>query len=289
MMKRFFSFLLILLFLFLAVGCGSNVDQSVEDVAGDYEIAEEGKAGVTENLVPKTDVDFSPDKIIRTGTINLYTDDYNNTMTRIIAYITDLGGFVQSSNEGFVDNKDITYGSSGYLVIRVPSGSFLDALEEIKSYGRAVGSSTNTENITGSYKDVESELKSFRIEEERLLSYLSKAEKIEDMLTIEKELTRVRTEINSRVTILNNYDKMVEFSTITINLTESKSATGNIDSPFSDFGLKISRGFASSINLLLNIVASLILVIIWLLPFLVVVGLVLLVIWVVIKRKNKKL
>lgn len=288
-MKRIFSFLLILVLLFLASGCGSSVDKSVADVAGDYEVAEEGKAGVLENLVPKTDADFSQDKIIRTGRINLYTNDYENTTTRIIEYITGLGGFVQSSNEGYIDSQELAGGNSGYMVVRVPASSFLDALEEIKSYGRAVGSSTDTENITGTYKDMESELKSFRIEEERLLSYLSKAEKIEDMLTIEKELTRVRTEINSRVTILNNYDKLVAFSTITINLTESKSATGQIESPFSEFGLKIGSGFASSINLLLSIVAGLILVIIWLLPFLVVVGVVLLVIWVVIKRKNKKI
>ncbi len=288
-MKRIFLIFLILAFLFLATGCGSSVNKSVEDVPGDFGVAEDGKVDVVENMVPKTDSDFSSDKIIRTGIINLYTDDYQNTITKITAYITDLGGFIQSSNEGFVDSKDLTYGGSGYMVVRVPSASFMDSMEKLKSYGRAVGSSTNTENITGSYQDVESELKSFRIEEERLLSYLSKAEKIEDMLTIEKELTRVRTEINSRVTILNNYEKLVAFSTITINLTESKSATGNIESPFSDFGLKISRGFASSINLLLNIVAGLILVIIWLLPFLFIVGLVLLVIWAIIKRKNKKI
>lgn len=288
-MKRIFSIFLILAFLFLAAGCGSSVNKSVEDVAGDFEVAEDGKVGTIENLVPKTDSDFSQDKIIRTGRIDLFTDDYQKTMTRISNYITDIDGFIQSSNEGYVDSKDLTYGSSGYMVVRVPSANFLDAMEKIKSYGRSVGSSTDTENITSSYKDVESELKSFRIEEERLLSYLSKAEKIEDMLTIEKELTRVRAEINSRVTILNNYDKLVAFSTITINLTESKSATGNIESPFSDFGLKISRGFASSINLLLNIVAGLILVIIWLLPFLFIVGLVLLVIWAIIKRKNKKI
>lgn len=288
-MKRILSIFLVFAFLFLVTGCGSSVNKTMEDVAGDLGVAEDGKVGVTENLVPKSDSDFSPDKIIRNGRIDLFTDDYQKTMTRISTYITDLGGFIQSSNEGYVDSRDMAYGSSGIMIVRIPSASFLDAMEKLKSYGRAVASSINSENITSSYKDVESELSSFRIEEERLLSYLSKAEKIDDMLTIEKELTRVRSEINSRVTILNNYDKLVTFSTITINLTESKSATGNIESPFSDFGLKISSGFASSVNLLLNVIAGLILVLIWLLPFLVIIGLVLLVIWAVIKRKNKKI
>lgn len=285
-MKRILSIFLIFVFLLLGVGCGVGSNKS-EDVAGDYGVTEDGKSGAGENLVPKTDSDFSMDKIIRNGRINLFTEDYQNTVDKITAYVIASGGFIQSTNDGYRDSNNMAYGSSGFMVVRVPSASFMDAMEEIKSYGRPVGSSTDTENITGTYKDVESELKSLRIEEERLLTYLSKAEKIEDMLTIEKELTRVRTEINSRVSILNNYDKMVAFSTITINLTESKSATGNIESPFSDFGLKISSGFASSINLLLNIIAGLILVIIRLLPFLVIVGLVLLVIRLVIKKKNK--
>ncbi len=286
-MKKLLSVFLILAFLVLAVGCGASVNESSGVSSGDYEASEDGKSVTGENLVPKADSDFSMDKIIRNGTINLYTDDYQNTIGKITSYVTGIGGFIQSSNDGYVDSNNLAFGSSGFMVLRVPSVKFMDSMEEIKSYGRPVGSSTNTENITGTYQDVESELKSLRIEEERLLTYLSKAEKIEDMLTIEKELTRVRTEINSRVSILNNYDKLVAFSTITINLTQSKSATGNIESPFSDFGLKISSGFASSINLLLNILAGLILVMVRLLPFLIIVGVVLLILWFIMKRNRK--
>jgi hypothetical protein len=286
-MKRVLSIFLILAFLLLGVGCGAGVSKSVEDVAGDYEVSEDGKSVAGENLVPKANSDFSMDKIIRNGRISLFTDDYQNTVNKITAYVTGAGGFIQSSNDGYGDGNNRFYNSSGFMVVRVPSARFMDAMEEIKSFGRPAGSSTDTENITGTYKDVESELKSLRIEEERLLTYLSKAEKIEDMLTIEKELTRVRIEINSRVSILNNYDKLVAFSTITINLTESKSATGNIESPFSDFGLKISSGFASSINTLLNILAALILVLVWMSPFLIILGVILLIVWIVIKRKRK--
>ncbi|KAF0091928.1 MAG: hypothetical protein FD141_112 [Fusobacteria bacterium] len=286
-MKRLLSMFLIMAFLVFAVGCGVGVSKSEGGVAGDYEVTEDSKGIADDNLVPKTDSDFSQDKIIRNGKIDLFTDDYQNTVDKITSYVTGLDGFIQSSNDGYVDSNKLAYGSSGFMVVRVPSVKFMDSMEEIKSYGRPTDSSTNTENITGTYKDLESELKSFKIEEERLLTYLTKAEKIEDMLTIEKELTRVRTEINSRASILNNYDKLVAFSTITINLTESKSATGNIDSPFSDFGLKISSGFAASINLMLNILAGLILILIRLLPFLIIVGVALLILWF-FKKKNRK-
>ena len=289
-MKRIFTLLLVMFFLIVSVGCGASEDKQGVDSSGDYGIVDEEKAPVDngEVLVPTVDQVFAVDKVIHNGRIDLYTDDYKATFDKITSYVRGICGFVQASNDAYVDESDFSFGSTGYLVLRVPSAKFSDSMDVIEGYGRSVGSSTSSENITESYKDIESELKSYRIEEERLLVYLTKAGKIDELLTIEKELTRVRTEINSRVSILNNYDKQVAFSTITVNLTEDKTATGKIDSPFSDFGQKVSDGFVSSINALMAIAAGIILIMVQLLPFLVILGVILLVVWLVMKKKNGK-
>lgn len=288
-MKKIFVFLLVMFFLIVGAGCGASQNKSGADSSNGNGAAEDGKTPTTsdEGFVPAMDSVFTIDKVIHNGRIDLYTDNYKVTVNKITAYVKGLGGFIQSSNDAYVDENNYSLGSTGYMVIRVPSAKFEDSMDVIKSYGRSVGSSTSSENITETYKDVESELKSLKIEEERLLVYLTKADKIADMLTIETELNRVRTEINSRTSILNNYDKQVAYSTITINLTEDKSATGKIDSPFSDFGQKIMSGFVSSINVLMSVVAGFILVVFQLLPFLIIVGVVLLIVWFV-RKKNKK-
>lgn len=288
-MKKLISFLLIAIFLVLGTACGASGDKSAVDGGADYEVGQDDKASVDGNVVPDLDVELQVDKIIKSGSISLYTEDYKTTAKKIEDYVTGIGGFIQSSNDSYVDYTDVMSDQRGSLVVRVPSDKFMAAMAEIKSYGRSVGSTTNSENISETYQDVESELKSFKVEEERLLTYLSKADKIEDMLNIEKELTRVRTEINSRTAILKNYDKLVAYSTISITLTENKSATGKLESPFGDFGDKIGSGFISSVNLLLSILAGLIVIFFQLLPFAAIAGVVLLVVWLVIrKNRNRK-
>jgi len=269
------------------VGCSSGGDTKSAMDSGGIVVSEEVTKAPDSSVVPKVDANFSPDKIIRTGRVELYTDDYLRTVDKINSYVNGIGGFIQSSNDIFGDSNNNSLASSGYMIIRVPSAKFNASMDEIKSYGRVVGSGTQTENITENYQDINSELKSLNVEEDRLLNYLTKADKIEDLLNIEKELARVRTLINSKTSILNNYDKQVGYSTININLTESKSATGNIESPFSGFALKISSGFVSSINFLMNLLAGVIVLFFRLLPFIVLVGVVLIIVWIVHKKSKK--
>lgn len=287
-MKKILTIFLTVLVLFLFVGCSSGSNNTQSSGASDgIAVTDETGKSADSSIVPKADSGFSLDKIIRTGRVELYTDDYLKTVDRINSYVNGIGGFIQSSNDVFGDSNNTSVGSSGYMTIRVPSAKFSASMDMIKSFGRVVSSSTNSENITENYQDISSELNSLKVEEGRLLNYLTKADKIADMLTIESELNRVRTEINSKTSILNNYDKQVGYSTININLTESKSATGNIDSPFSDFGLKISSGFASSINFLMNMLAGLIVLFFRLLPFLIIVGVVFVIVWIVHKKTKK--
>ncbi len=284
-MKKISLILLTIVFLFILVGCGINSRENGENTFNSETIGvtdEVTKDENDSNLVPKADGDFAIDKIIKNGRIELYTENYLKTLEKINMYVNGIGGFVQSSNDIFGESS-----ISGYMIIRVPATEFSASMKELKSYGRVVGTSTNSENINEYYQDISSELKSLKIQEQRLLEYLTKADKVEDLLNIEIELNRVRTIINAKTSILNNYDKQVAYSTITINLTESKSATGNIESPFSDLGLKISSGFASSINLLMLMVSGIIVLFFRLLPFLVIIGVVLIIVWLVRKKIKK--
>jgi hypothetical protein len=122
-------------------------------------------------------------------------------------------------------------------------------------------------NITQQYQDVQGELDSYMIQEERLLDYLSKAERIEDMLSIESELTRVRNEINSRLTLLKNWDKEVAYSTIHINIFEKSLPTSSVKSPFENFGKRAREAFVESINFLLKFIVDAAIIVVKFLPF----------------------
>ena len=217
--------------------------------------------------VTSSDAGFDITKIIYSGNISLYTDDYNGTFKKIGEYAASIGGFVQSSSSSYIDKTKNTTINSGYLTIRVPSEKFQEAMKEIQKYGTTVNASTNSDNISQQYQDIKGQLDNLKIQEEKLQGYLAKAENIQDLLAIETELNRVKTEIDSRTTLLNNWDKEISYSTIYVSVTENKLATSTVKSPFSDILQQIKEGFIGSINLLLNMTACLIVFFVRLLPF----------------------
>lgn len=222
--------------------------------------------------ITSSDAGFDISKIIYSGNISLYTDDYKGTFEKVGAYTESIGGFVQSSGSSFIDKSQNTTVNSGYITIRVPSEKFQEAMKEIQKYGTSVNASVNSENISQQYQDIKGQLDNLRIQEQRLQEYLTKAENIQDLLAIETELNRVKTEIDYRTTMLNNWDKEISYSTIYVSITEKKLATSTIKSPFSDMIKKIQEGFIESINLLLNVTAWFIVLVVRLVPFAAIIG-----------------
>jgi type III secretory pathway lipoprotein EscJ len=219
-----------------------------------------------------SDVQFDITKIIYSGNISLYTDDYKSTLAKIGEYAVKIGGFVQDSNSSYIDKTQNTVVNSGYITIRVPAAKYEEAMNEIQKYGSPISSSTNSTNIFQQYQDVKGQLDNLKIEEQRLLGYLTKAGNIQDLLSIESELNRVRTEIDNRTTIIKNWDKEIAYSTISVSVYEKKLSTSTVKSPFSDILQKIKEGFITSINLLLIMLAELIVWIFRLIPFAAVLG-----------------
>lgn len=245
---------------------GSAGEEKDEDTGGGT-----GTDGKTTD-VTGSDTPFDITKIIYSGNIGIYTDDYKGTFARIEKYALEIGGFVQTSSSSYIDKVENTVINSGYITIRVPSVKFDTAMKEIEKYGETISSSTNSANISQQYQDIKGQLESLKIQEARLLDYLTKADKIQDMLSIESELNRVRTEMDYRTTMINNWDKEVAYSTIYVAVYEKELSTNTVKSPFSDMLQKIREGFIGSINFLLNIIAGLIVWIFKLLPFAVILG-----------------
>ena len=188
--------LFFILMLFLA-GCASESSdlKSTEEAVND--------AAVQENLLPDT-VIFDASKIIRRGSIRLYTDDFNKARGLILKTVETYDGFLQDSQAYYSDDGQGTYGT---FVLRIPSGDFQAAMKDLEEAGTLASSSQSAENITSSYQDTESQLESLRIQEAQLKSYLQSAKDVKDLLAIEVELNRIRTEIDHRLSLLKNWDK----------------------------------------------------------------------------------
>ncbi len=159
-------------------------------------------------------------RIIMTGYITLDVNDITEGVTGVTGVAEQFQGFVQNSNAG--ENGD---GSRyGYVTIRVPVEAYEDALSAIRALGvRVVNESTNAEDITEQYTDLEARLKVAREEEQAYLALLSRAGSVGDLLQVQRELSQVRTRIEQLEGQIQYLENRSELSTISVTLQETAS------------------------------------------------------------------
>lgn len=293
--KRHWSLVIILacLILITVSGCfaGANSDNNKsvanESVTSDQSGSETASAVPVPEETANANAPFDASKIIYAGNISLSTENYQTTFDKISSYAVEQGGFVQDSGSSYVSESADVKENSGYLTIRVPSGKFTEAMTQIQTFGNPISSNVSSTNISQQYQDIQTQINNLKIEEARLLEYLKQATNITDMLAIETELNRVRTEIDSLTSTIKNWDTEMAYSSIYISLYQKQLSSTIVNSPFSEIFTKIGEGFITSINLILTILAFLVVLIFRLIPFAIIAGLVFL-IFIKIRKKIKE-
>jgi virulence-associated protein VapD len=258
-------------------GCagGSNSDSS--KTAGSESVSTNQASSDSSVALPEATANvnqpFDTSKIIYSGSISLNTENFQETFDNINNYAVEAGGFVQDSGASYAAAGADVKTNTGTITIRIPSGKFSEAMDKIKSFGTPVSTNVNSTNISQQYQDIQTQVNNLQIEEERLQAYLSQAANVTDLLAIENELNRVRTEIDSLSSTLKNWDTEIAYSTIYVSIYEKELSSTTVKSPFSEITTQIGEGFVTSINIVLYVLAFLVVLIFRLLPFAVIIGL----------------
>lgn len=258
-MKRKHLILLAGIF-FLLPGCAGQ-DGAVEPgIARDEGVVQEDLAV---NTLP-ADVLFQEKLLLHRGYLQLYTADYEGAEEKILARVKAFGGFLQESSISYGDPGDRP---TGTYLLRIPGERFQEAMKDLSEAGTLAGSSQSVENITASYEDVNARLDALEIQEEQLKGYLRKAGSIEELLAVEKELARIRTEMDQALSQLKNWDRELAYATIQVSLTEDPLGASVITSPLGRLPEESREAFIASVNFLLNGGSFLVVTLFRLLPF----------------------
>ena len=109
----------------------------------------------------------------------------------------------------------------GEIVVKVLPDNLDRFLGKLRGIGELKNQALTTEDVTKAYFDTESRLKNARLMEQRLIEILkTKSKDVADLLEVEKELGRVREEIETMQGELKFMDSQVAFATVTITLAE---------------------------------------------------------------------
>jgi hypothetical protein len=194
-----------------------DMDYAVETIAVPPMYREEyndgGHYGSGENIQVET-------KIIRNAYMSIEVEDFFLASQKAEAYAKKYGGYVSNSDAA----ADMNNKHSGTITIRVPELHFDAAIAELTLLGDVKSKNTNGNDVTEEYIDLESRISSSKAHEERLVTMYKNATNVKEMMNIENELSRVRSEIESMQGRLRYMESKVEMSTITVHLYEEAPA-----------------------------------------------------------------
>lgn len=235
------------------------------------------------NLSSNMQNDINP-KLIITADVQMECLDYDSTVNEIQKYTVQNNGYISNSSvEGESIRSDgIQRQRQARLTLRIPKGNHEAFLAGLKKFGQVTMQNIGTEDITTQYVDTQSRIKSFKIQEERLLELYKKADIIADIITIEDKLRDVRQQIESLTSQIKIWDSRVDYSTINITVVEVKRFSDVMTTKESLFS-KIKTNVKSALWTLRAITEFTILMLAFLSPFIIMI-LILFLIFLFVKK-----
>jgi hypothetical protein len=156
--------------------------------------------------------------IVRNGNMAIVVEDVAAAIEKISGLATGVKGNVISSN--IWQDREILYGN---ISIRVPAEQFDPIMKNLRELAADVTSeTTSSQDVTQEYIDLGSQLKNLQATEAQLLKIMEKADKVEDVLAVQRELTNVRGQIEQITGRMQYLERTSAMSLISINLQQSK-------------------------------------------------------------------
>ena len=160
-------------------------------------------------------------KIIQSTSIDIHVDEVGRYFTEIISIATTAGGFVANSTFSNVDGEQVAD-----LTIRVPSERYQDVLNRIRGMGEVQRESSDANDITEEFTDLQARLTTLQATERRYLELLAEANGINEILLVQDRLDFVRGQIEQIQGRINLLENLTDLTTITVHLRPETARGG---------------------------------------------------------------
>lgn len=227
-------------------------------------------------------------KIIKSGSIISQTEGYDLFLNDLISMVEELGGYIEQNNtnvNNIYGDKKLKY---GYLKIRVPQDKFNELVSYLELSSDINQKNVVESNVTKDYYEKDNQVRNLELQEVHLRELFEKAQTVEEMLLIENELRRIRTEIDALNISLSDIDDRSSMSTITLEVQEVLKANLNM-SDRDNVWERAKEGFINTINGIVEIGENLIIKAVSLSPVLIPIIIILIIVFINIRKNRKKL
>ncbi|HHX59358.1 MAG TPA: DUF4349 domain-containing protein [Epulopiscium sp.] len=310
-MKGKFKNILLIVFIIgiLVTGCASgkkshtaeSQSAPMEDFGNREEIAED--TGDYEDSMVAGEVGFGQEtpkrntnqKLIHRASMNVeIVEKLEPIMVSIQNFVEGHDGYIENMEQYRSGYDPITQEQleAVFLKIRIPHEHYNKALQTIADLGTVVNKNRSVEDVTIQYSDIESTLKMYKVEQDRLLKMLENdTTDVKDMIEIEKRLSEVRVELEKQESARRGLESQINYDTIELEMREVRRVSD--DGIRKTFGSRVKTALRDSIDGVIIFFQTLVLIATYMaIPITIIViifGTAYMIVTKIIKRKKNKL
>lgn len=155
--------------------------------------------------------------IVQTASITILAANYDQASAAVERIAAQHGGYIQD----LTADTRTGMARSVLATLRVPVKQIEPLLADLRRLGHVEQESRNNQEITGQYIDLTARLRTARATERRVTELLrTQSGKLSDVLDAERELGRIRAEIESMQARRANMEHQVSYATVQMQLNE---------------------------------------------------------------------
>ena len=260
---------------------GQGGDQSKRGVNGAPDIPAPRPAfGQTGNRNGSASELADLSKIVRDGAVVVTISDggFTESQRRVFA--------IAGSNGGSVLSSTTAGGDSGTYTLRIPASNFDKAMVQLGTLGTVDSSEIHGQDVTAEYVDAKAHVKIYASRRSVLYGLMAQNTSIGQSLAIQNQLDQVQLKIDQITGQIRYLNNQVAESTIKIDIHEPDAAVANttnddIRNP------SLGRAFERAVQGFMNILAAVLIGFGYLIPLLVIAGVVYLGV-VAVRRRSRR-
>lgn len=158
--------------------------------------------------------------VIKDTSMSVVVKDVKETITKIEAKASELGGFLVDANLNVPEGA-----ASGTITVRVPEEKRTEALEAFRGFGvRVVNENVNGRDVTDQYVDIEARLAVLTKTKQKFEQIMDQAVAIDDLLNVQRELVNLQSQIDNLKGQQQYLEQSAKLTKITVYLSTDELA-----------------------------------------------------------------
>jgi len=159
--------------------------------------------------------------LVRTARLTLIPADFDVARAEMEGIVAAAGGFTGR----IVIGGGLGTARSLSATLRVPTSALDETLSALRKLGQVTGEGQDGEDVTQQSADLDARLANSRAAESRLKDIMEKRTgKLSEVLDVEREIARVRGEIEQMEAQRKSLDRRIIYAVITLQISEERKA-----------------------------------------------------------------